>query len=96
MLILVSYDVCTQTKAGARRLRKIAKACQNYGQRVQYSVFEIEVDSTRWVSLKYQLEELIDPTVDSLRFYYLGLNWKRKVEHIGAKPSVDLHASLVL
>lgn len=96
MLILVSYDVCTLTKAGEKRLRRIAKACQNFGQRVQYSVFEIEVSTAQWVPLKAQLQQLIDPEVDSLRFYYLGQNWKNKVEHIGAKPAMDLNGALVL
>lgn len=95
MLILVSYDVSTVTAAGAKRLRKIARACQNYGQRVQYSVFEIEVNTAQWVPLKDQLESLIDPDTDSLRFYYLGQNWKHKVEHIGAKPTLDLQGPLV-
>lgn len=96
MLILVSYDVSTLDAAGARRLRRIARACQNYGQRVQYSVFEIEVNTAQWVPLKAQLLDLIDPEVDSLRFYFLGQNWKHKVEHIGAKPSVDLQGPLVV
>lgn len=96
MLILVSYDVSTEGAAGARRLRRISKACQNYGQRVQYSVFEIEVSTAQWVPLKDQLQRLIDPAVDSLRFYYLGQNWQHKVEHIGAKPSVDFHGPLIV
>lgn len=96
MLILVSYDVSVQSSDGARRLRRIAKACQNYGQRVQYSVFEVQVDTSLWVGLKDQLINIIDPAVDSLRFYYLGNNWRHKVEHVGAKPAVDLEAPLVL
>lgn len=95
MMILVSYDVSTMGASGARRLRKIAKACQNYGQRVQYSVFEIELNNAQWVALKDQLESLIDPESDSLRFYYMGSNWRRRVEHIGAKPSIDLQGPLV-
>lgn len=95
MLILVSYDVNTISEGGARRLRRIARACQDYGQRVQYSVFEIEVGTAQWVPLKSKLCGLIDPETDSLRFYYLGQNWKHKVEHIGAKPSVDLQGPLV-
>ena len=72
MLILVSYDVSTKDSSGARRLRRIAKACLNYGQRVQFSVFEIEVSTAQWVPLKEQLCQLIDPGEDSLRFYYLS------------------------
>lgn len=95
MLILVSYDVSTVTEGGARRLRRIAKTCQNYGQRVQFSVFEIEVGTAQWVPLKQQLCDLIDPTTDSLRFYYLGQNWKHKVEHVGAKPALDMQGPLI-
>lgn len=96
MMVLVSYDVSTMEKAGARRLRQIAKACQNFGQRVQFSVFEIELDSAQWVALKNQLCSLIDPKTDSLRFYYLGNNWQPKVEHVGAKAALDLNAPLIL
>lgn len=95
MMVLVSYDVSTQDKAGARRLRRIAKACLDYGQRVQFSVFEIEVDPAQWVALKHLLVQIIDTTQDSLRFYYLGRHWQSKVEHIGAKPVLDLNAPLV-
>lgn len=95
-MVLVSYDVSTQDKAGARRLRRIAKACLDYGQRVQFSVFEIEVDPAQWVALKNRLVQIIDATQDSLRFYYLGRQWQSKVEHIGAKPVLDLNAPLVL
>lgn len=95
MMVLVSYDVSTQDKAGARRLRHIARACLNYGQRAQFSVFEIEVDSAQWVALKAELVQIIDPAQDSLRFYYLGRQWQSKVEHIGAKPVLDLNAPLV-
>jgi CRISPR-associated protein Cas2 len=96
MMVLVSYDVSTQDKAGARRLRQIAKACLNLGQRVQFSVFEIELEPARWVQLKAELMSIIEPTSDSLRFYYLGKNWQNKVEHIGAKAVLDLNAPLVL
>lgn len=95
MMVLVSYDVKTLDKTGARRLRRIAKACLDFGQRVQYSVFEIEVDTAQWVMLKDRLEQIIDPSQDSLRFYYLGSQWQKKVEHIGAKPVLDLNAPLV-
>ncbi len=96
MMVLVTYDVSTQDAAGARRLRQVAKACLNYGQRVQFSVFEIEVDPARWVALEAELRRSIDPALDSLRFYFLGKNWQHKVEHIGAKAVLDLNGPLVL
>ena len=96
MMVLVTYDVSTQDAGGARRLRQVAKACQNYGQRVQFSVFEIEVDPAQWVALEAKLRELINPATDSLRFYHLGTNWQRRVEHVGAKPTLDLNGPLVL
>lgn len=95
MMVLVSYDIRTQDAAGARRLRHIAKACLDCGQRVQFSVFEIEVDSAQWVALKARLISIIDPSSDSLRFYYLGKHWQSKVEHIGAKAALDLNAPLI-
>jgi len=96
MLILVTYDVGNQKEGGSKRLRKIARACLDYGQRVQFSVFEIEVDPGQWVKLKSRLEKEIDPKYDSLRYYYLGANWKRRVEHVGAKPALDLHSTLIV
>ena len=96
MMVLVTYDVSTQDAGGARRLRQVAKACQNYGQRVQFSVFEIEVDPAQWVALEAKLRELVNPATDSLRFYHLGKNWQRRVEHVGAKPTLDLNGPLVL
>ncbi|MFN3690566.1 MAG: CRISPR-associated endonuclease Cas2 [Fimbriimonadales bacterium] len=96
MMVLVSYDVSTLTASGQKRLRRLAKACRDYGQRVQYSVFEIEVDFAQWTFLKSKLCELIDPEQDSLRFYYLGKNWQTKVEHVGAKPVLDLNGPLIL
>ncbi|WP_148713844.1 CRISPR-associated endonuclease Cas2 [Chitinolyticbacter meiyuanensis] len=95
MMVLVSYDVSTMTKAGEARLRKVAKTCRDYGQRAQFSVFEIEVDPAQWVSLRQRLCDLIDPEHDSLRFYFLGNNWQHKVEHIGVKPVLDLNGPLV-
>lgn len=95
MLVLVSYDVSTVSTGGERRLRRLAKLCRDFGQRVQFSVFELEVDTARWVVIKQQLCDLIDPDVDSLRFYYLGLNWRGKVEHVGTKPVLDLSGPLV-
>lgn len=96
MLVLISYDVATPDKAGQRRLRQVAKQCQDYGQRVQYSVFECVVDPAQWAVLRNGLIEIIDKEEDSLRFYFLGSNWRRKVEHVGAKKAVDLEAPLIL
>ena len=96
MLVLVTYDVDTTTLAGQKRLRKVAKVCEDYGQRVQNSVFECVVDAAQVRALKARLVELINPERDSLRFYYLGNNWRGKVEHIGAKPSVDLEGPLIV
>lgn len=96
MLILVTYDVSTVTPAGRKRLSRVAKACLDYGQRVQNSVFECQVDATHWAELKHRLLSLIQPAEDSLRFYFLGNNWQHKVEHHGAKPSVDLTGPLIL
>lgn len=95
MMILVTYDVRTADPGGPKRLRRVARACQDFGQRVQNSVFEIEVDPAQWVAMKTRLEALIDPKVDSLRYYHLGSNWQRKVDHVGAKPSVDLNGTLI-
>ena len=96
MLMLITYDVNTETAAGRRRLRQVAKACQNYGQRVQNSVFECVADSGQILKIKNQLIDLIDPTADSLRFYTLGNEYKRKIEHYGAKPSFDVEDILIL
>jgi CRISPR-associated protein Cas2 len=96
MMILVSYDVSTVDKAGVRRLRQVAKACKNLGQRAQYSLFEIEANPAQWVELRARLLTLIDPKVDSLRFYFLGAEWKSKVEHFGAKAILDLGGPLIL
>lgn len=94
MLILVTYDVATATSIGRRRLSRVAKACLDYGQRVQNSVFECQLDPAQWAELRHRLESIIDPGEDSLRYYYLGSNWHRRVEHVGAKPSVDLEGPL--
>ncbi len=96
MLVLVTYDVHTSEGNGAKRLRAVAKACRDYGQRVQYSVFEIEVDPAQWARLKARLEGIIEQEVDSLRYYYLGANWQRRVEHVGAKPATDLNGPLIV
>ena len=96
MFVVVSYDVSTKTPEGQRRLRKVAKTCENFGQRVQNSVFECIVDSEYWTRLRLQLIDLIEEEEDSLRFYFLGKNWRNRVEHIGAKPVLDLEDPLVL
>ena len=95
MLVLITYDVNTQTSAGKRRLRKVAKECTNYGTRVQNSVFECRMDATKRRQVKHILEDIIDKDVDSLRFYYLGDKYKNKVEHIGAKPGFDVTDTLI-
>lgn len=96
MLVLVTYDVRTETPSGARRLRRVAKICQDYGQRVQYSIFECLIDPAQWTIMKQLLIEEIDVTEDSLRFYFLGSNWKRRVEHVGAKPGYDPEGALII
>jgi len=96
MLVLVTYDVNTLEDGGKKRLRGVAKACEDFGQRVQFSVFEIEVDPAQWTKLKARLAEIIRPEVDSLRYYHLGANWVRKVEHVGAKPAKDLNGPLII
>jgi len=96
MMVLVTYDVATSTDGSARRLRRVAKACQDYGQRVQFSVFEIEVGPAQWTALKARLEKIVDLKTDSLRYYYLGANWRRRVAHVGAKPAADLNGPLIV
>lgn len=96
MMTLVSYDVSTVDAAGRKRLRKVAKECVNYGQRVQNSVFEVDVDYGTFLKLKDRLMKIIDEEQGSLRFYHLGNNWKRRVEHIGAKETYDPEGSLIL
>jgi len=96
MMVLVTYDVNTEDAVGKRRLRRVAKHCQNYGQRVQNSVFECLIDPTQLVQLKNDLKAIIDLEKDSLRFYYLGNNWKNRVEHIGAKETIDIEGTIIL
>ena len=96
MLVLITYDVNTETKAGRTRLRKVAKQCVNYGQRVQNSVFECSLDNAKLIEVQHLLEGLIDKNVDSLRFYILGNKYKNKVIHIGAKPSFDVDDPLII
>ncbi|MDR1741101.1 MAG: CRISPR-associated endonuclease Cas2 [Synergistaceae bacterium] len=96
MMVLVTYDVNTESDGGKRRLRRVAKLCEDFGQRVQFSVFECLVDPVQWASLRHSLEQEIDKERDSLRFYFLGANWKRRVEHIGAKVAYDPEGLILL
>jgi CRISPR-associated protein Cas2 len=95
MYVLVTYDVSTVKPDGRRRLARIAKTCLDYGQRVQNSVFEMKVDPAEWTACKSRLTEQIEPSEDSLRFYYLGANWKRRVEHVGTKAGYDVDGPLI-
>ncbi|MGH2400531.1 MAG: CRISPR-associated endonuclease Cas2 [bacterium] len=96
MLVLVSYDVATGDAAGTRRLRRVARACADYGQRVQYSVFECLVDPEQWARLKHRLLKEFNPEADSLRFYYLGARFRNRIEHHGAKAAVDPESPLLV
>ncbi len=96
MMVLITYDVNTETAAGRVRLRKVAKQCVNYGRRVQNSVFECILDNAQCVMLKSLLTDIIDESVDSLRFYYLGNSYKTKVEHIGVDQGIDVDETLIL
>ena len=96
MFVLVSYDVNVKSDGGQRRLRRVAKVCKDYGQRVQLSVFECIVDPTQWTQLRNKLINEIDPKKDSLRFYFLGSNWRHRLEHIGTKEIIDLEGPLIL
>lgn len=96
MLMLITYDVSTETTAGRRRLRRVARACLDFGQRVQKSVFECEIDPAQWAALRARLSAEIDPTIDSLRFYRLGAEGRRRVEHVGAKAVLDLENPLII
>lgn len=96
MMVLISYDVSTIDNMGKNRLRKVARECQNHAQRVQNSVFEADLDYSSFMKLKDCLMKLIDPKKDSLRFYYLGNNWKKRVEHIGAKQTYDPEGVIII
>ncbi|MFP7755231.1 CRISPR-associated endonuclease Cas2 [Thermodesulfobacteriota bacterium B35] len=96
MFVLVSYDVAVSSSGGKKRLRRVAKACKDYGQRVQFSVFECIVDPAQWATLRQRLIQEIDENEDSLRFYFLGSNWKHRVEHIGAKKPLDQEGPLIV
>lgn len=95
-MVLISYDVSTADKAGKTRLRKVAKECQNHAQRVQNSVFEADLDYSTFMKLKDRLIKLIDQEHDSLRFYYLGNNWDKRIEHIGAKETYDPEGVVII
>lgn len=95
MMVLVTYDVNTETEAGKKRLRRVAKECQNFGQRVQDSVFECLVDPVQFAQLKKRIEAIIDMEHDSVRYYFLGSNWKNRVEHVGTKKSYDPEGVLI-
>jgi len=96
MMVLVTYDVNTEGAAGRKRLRLVARQCQNFGQRVQNSVFECLVDPVQFADLRSRLEAIVDPEKDSLRYYYLGRNWRRRVDHVGAKVSYDPEGTIIL
>ena len=96
MMVLVTYDVNTETVEGKRRLRRVAKVCENNGQRVQNSVFECLVDPARWTNMRRRLIEEVNLETDSLRFYFMGSNWHRKVEHVGAKPGYDPEGPMIV
>lgn len=96
MMVLVSYDVSTRDDGGRRRLRRVARLCEDHGQRVQNSVFECLVDPAQWVVLRTKLVAEADPRQDSLRFYFLGAEWKRRVEHVGAKVAYDPEGPLMV
>ncbi len=96
MMVLITYDVCVVTDEGKARLRKIAKQCVNYGQRVQNSVFECLVTPAQFAELRNRLEKAIDVETDSLRYYFLGDNWKRRVEHVGAKAGYDPEGVMIM
>jgi len=96
MMVVVSYDVSTIDPGGQARLRRVAKVCRDYGQRVQYSVFECSVDPAQWVLLRAKLLTEIDRDQDSLRFYFLGANWRNRVEHVGANKPIDPEDPLVV
>jgi CRISPR-associated protein Cas2 len=96
MLVLITYDVNTETAQGKKRLRQVAKLCLNYGQRVQHSVFECVMDAAQCREVQHKLEKVIDKEKDSLRFYFLGNNYKNKVLHIGVKESLDIEGYLII
>lgn len=95
MYVLVTYDVSTTDAHGKRRLRNVAKVCLDFGQRVQNSVFEMKVDPAQWATFKERLREIVDLEQDSIRFYFLGKNWEKKVEHLGVETSYNVDGPLI-
>jgi CRISPR-associated protein Cas2 len=95
-MVLITYDVSTTSAAGRKRLRQVAKQCVNFGQRVQNSVFECLMDPAQFVMLRNKLEKIINEDEDSLRYYFLGSNWKRRVEHVGAKHTFDPEGPIIV
>lgn len=96
MLVLITYDVNVTNEGGRKRLRRVAKQCVNFGQRVQNSVFECLVDPTQFADVRGRLESIIDPKTDSLRYYFLGDNWQKRIEHVGAKASYNPEGFLII
>lgn len=96
MMVLITYDVSTVSDKGKKRLRHVAKQCVNHGQRVQNSVFECLIDPAQFAQLRHKLEEIIDHEEDSLRYYFLGSNWKKRVEHVGAKETFDPEGTMIV
>ena len=95
MLVLITYDVATETEGGVKRLRQVARVCEDYGQRVQKSVFECLVDPTQWIIVRERLIDKVNLKEDSLRFYFLGKNWKGRVEQVGAGEVYDPEGPLI-
>ena len=96
MFVLITYDVNTESPEGRRRLRRVAKICMNYGTRVQNSVFECVVDSFQLMEMKAKIGEIVDPSVDSIRYYNLGKHGRKHVDHVGAKPGLNVEGELIL
>lgn len=96
MMVLITYDVCITSDGGVTRLRRVARVCENFGQRVQNSVFECVLDPAQLTRVRHELEKIIDPELDSLRYYFLGANWRRRVDHVGAKPAYDPEGPLII
>lgn len=95
-MVVISYDVAVTSDGGHTRLRRVAKLCEDYGQRVQFSVFECIVDPAQWTGLRSRLIKEIDPQTDSLRFYFLGANWRRRIEHVGLRKDLDQEGPLIV
>lgn len=96
MMVLITYDVDTISETGQKRLRKVAKVCQDYGQRVQNSVFECRLTESQFILLKNKIENIIDNELDTIRFYFLGNNWNRRIETLGKNLAIDLDNGLII